>query len=245
VIAWRIETYESLASTSDFCVERAKAGEQEGLAVLGLTQTAGRGSRGREWQAPEGNLNLSVLLRPDVKPRDAGIYPLLAGVAVAEALGSFVSTEIRPTLKWPNDVLIGQAKIAGVLIDAAPAQDRIEWLVMGIGINLRRAPVIEGRLTTALSDQGGNLDAHNAAGAVLESLSRWLAVHARSGGAAIRDAWLKRAHAIGTAIEVRSGSGSTNGTFAGISETGALLLARAGDIQRIDTGEILLGRAAV
>jgi BirA family biotin operon repressor/biotin-[acetyl-CoA-carboxylase] ligase len=205
------------------------------LAVLALRQTEGRGSRGRVWQAPEGNLNLSVLLRPRRPAAEAGMFALLAGIAVAEAFEAL--TPVAPTLKWPNDVLLGQAKLAGILIDAVPAGAGLDWLVIGIGANLRGAPRIEGRLTTALGEHGVALEPRMAANAVLERLGHWL----DASPALIRETWLSRAHAIGAPIEVHAGGQRLQGSFAGLSPTGELLLRTENRIETISTGEVLLG----
>jgi BirA family biotin operon repressor/biotin-[acetyl-CoA-carboxylase] ligase len=237
LIAWRLETYEELGSTSDLCTARARAGEPEGLAVLALKQTAGRGSRGRSWQAPAHNLNLSLLLRPSRPAAEAGFFSLLTGVAVAEAVEEFFAP---PTmLKWPNDVLIGGAKLAGILIDAAPAGQKLDWLVIGIGMNLRHAPEIPGRQTTALLSHGVTVSPADAANAILRRLSHW---HDQP-VAAIRQAWLDRAHPIGTELSVRGLHGTQTGTFAGLSPTGELLLRTENRIDPISTGDVLLGRA--
>jgi BirA family biotin operon repressor/biotin-[acetyl-CoA-carboxylase] ligase len=187
------------------------------------------------WQAPEGNLNLSVLLRPNRLAAEAGMFALLAGIAVAEAV-EFL-TRFTVTLKWPNDVLLGQAKFAGILIDAAPAGATLDWLVIGIGINLREAPGIEGRNTTALGEHGVELTPEIVANAVLERLGKWI----DAPSAAIRAAWLSRAHAIGTPIEVRAGGQMLQGGFAGLTPTGELLLQSENRIETISTGEVLLG----
>jgi len=232
---WRLEVFEELASTSTLCAERARAGEAAGLAVLALRQTAGRGSRGRVWQAPAGNLNLSVLLRPQRPAAEAGMFALLAGIAVAEALEAL--TPLRVTLKWPNDVLLGQAKLAGILIDAVPSGTWLDWLVIGIGINLREAPKIEGRRTTALGEHGIEQDPQMMANAVLERLAHWQDASAE----AIRESWLSRAHVIGTRIEVQTGAKLLQGSFAGLTPAGELLLQSENRIEAISTGEVLLG----
>jgi len=235
LITWRLEVFEELGSTSDFCVARAKAGEPEGLAVLALQQTAGRGSRGRSWQAPPGNLNLSVLLRPARPAAEAGMFSLLAGLAVAEALEKFFSP---PTmLKWPNDVLLGGAKLAGILIDAAPVNQKLDWLVIGIGLNLRTAPLIPGRATTALAQHSTEVAPHEATEAILARLSHW----DQSDAAAIRQAWLARAHPIGTRLEIRTVQQTRGGTFAGLSPSGELLLRTETRIEPISTGDVMLG----
>ena len=232
---WRLEVFEELGSTSTECAERARAGEAGGLAVLALRQTAGRGSRGRLWQAPEGNLNLSVLLRPQRLAAEAGMFALLAGIAVAEALQAL--TGLTVMLKWPNDVLLGQAKLAGILIDAVSAGPGLDWLVIGIGINLREAPRIEGRRTTSLGEQGVELAPRIAANAVLERLDYWQDASPE----AIRNAWLSRAHAIGTPLAIHAAGRLLQGSFAGLSPAGELLLQTENRIDAISTGEVLLG----
>ncbi len=235
--AWRLEVFNELGSTSDFCIECAKAGEPEGLAVQALRQTAGRGSRGRNWQASEGNLNLSVLLRPTCPAAQAGMFSLMAGVAVAHALEECTVPQL--VLKWPNDLLLGGSKLAGILIDAAPVDNRLDWLVIGIGVNLRVAPQLEGRATTALAAHGVQVSAATAAAAVLKALSAWRDADAE----AIRDAWLARAHPIGTKLEVRTAQQHLAGTFVGLSPAGELLLQCKNRIERINTGDVLLGLA--
>jgi BirA family biotin operon repressor/biotin-[acetyl-CoA-carboxylase] ligase len=237
VIAWRLEVFDELGSTSDLCTGRARAGEAEGLAVMALKQTAGRGSRGRSWQAPVGNLNFSVLIRPSLPAALAGIFSLSAGLAVVEALEQFFAP---PTiLKWPNDVLIADAKLAGILIDAAPVGQHLDWLVIGIGVNLRNAPEIPGRSTTSLAAHHVDLGPHDAAAAILARLSSWQDADPFD----IRSAWLARAHPIGTALEIRGAHQTHIGTFAGLSPAGELLLQTKNRIEPISTGDVMLGLA--
>ncbi|MCB5943591.1 biotin--[acetyl-CoA-carboxylase] ligase [Acidocella sp. KAb 2-4] len=235
--AWRLEVFDELGSTSDLCAERARAGAAAGLAVLALRQTAGRGSRGRVWQAPAGNLNLSVLLRPARPLAEAGMFSLLTGLAVAEALERFFAPPA--TLKWPNDVLIGGAKLAGVLIDAAPLAGRLDWLVIGIGMNLRAAPEIAGRRTTSLAAHGVDVAPQPMAEAVLDRLAAWQ----EAPSAAIIAAWLERGHPPGTALRIQTGGQVLEGAFAGLSPRGELLLRSKDRIDTINTGEVLLGQA--
>jgi BirA family biotin operon repressor/biotin-[acetyl-CoA-carboxylase] ligase len=235
VIAWRLECFSALASTSDFCIARAKDGEPEGFAVLAETQTAGRGSRGRHWDSAPGNLFLSVLLRPAVTPAQNSVFPLLAGVAVAEAVQKFLPPGQEPMLKWPNDIMLGDAKLAGLLIDAAPH----DWLVIGIGVNLRHAPKIPGRVTTSIGPAAPAPKL--AAEAILQRLSVWLERFDWDGPAPIHAAWLAAAHPIGTEIQVRGMQATASGRFAGLSPSGELLLEVDNRIESFRTGEILLG----
>lgn len=231
---WRLELYPELGSTSDEIIKRAKAGEAAGLAILALKQTAARGSRGRAWNAPEGNLNLSVLLRPSCPASEAGLFSLMAGVAVVEALLELGAQNL--TLKWPNDILWRDAKLAGLLIDAVPEQGKLSWLVLGIGMNLRTAPEIPGRLTTALAMQGLVVTPQRAAEAILAHLAVWQQASATD----IRQAWLAHGHALGTMLEIAYGDRRLKGRFAGLSANGELLLEAENRIETLNTGEVLL-----
>lgn len=234
MIGWRLEQYPELGSTSDEIVRRARAGEPAGLAVLALRQTAGRGSRGRAWTAPEGNLNLSILLRPTRPTEAAGLFSLIAGIAVLEALESLHARHL--SLKWPNDILCSGAKLAGILIDAMPDGPRLDWLAIGIGVNLKTAPDIPGRRTADLAAQGLHIAPDEAAHAFLASLAPWLDAPA----AEIRAAWLAKAHPLGTPMEIAYAGHRQSGHFAGLSEHGELLLQCENRIETLNTGEVLL-----
>jgi BirA family biotin operon repressor/biotin-[acetyl-CoA-carboxylase] ligase len=241
LIAWRLEQFEELPSTSDFCAERAKSGETEGLAVFAAQQSAGRGSRGRTWLSPPGNVALSVLLRPQIAPSQSSMFPLLAGIATADAIKAALPAGPPPMLKWPNDVLLDGQKCAGLLIDATQSNNRIDWLIIGIGINLAYAPEVPGRATTCLTAHGAETTAIALAQAVLDNLSSWLDTLANDGPEAIVAAWLSRAHPIGTHLEIKTAEKKTAGAFAGLSPTGELLLQVENRIETFRTGEILLG----
>ncbi len=167
-INWRLETHASLPSTNDLCREKALAGAPEGLAIRAETQTAGRGTKGRTWASPKGNLYLSILLRPSIPLRGAGQLSLLAGLATAEALQPHTPHPIR--LKWPNDLLIHGAKLAGILVESAATGTNLDFAIIGIGANLATAPSLPDRPTTSLA---GALSPHTATHAILARLSSW------------------------------------------------------------------------
>jgi len=240
---WRLQIHEVLPSTSDLCRSLAVAGEPAGLAVLARQQTQGRGSRGRDWQSPVGNLYLSVLLRPQQPARDAAQWSLLAGVAVVETLAAYLPADASAglRLKWPNDVLLHGAKLAGLLIDSsANPAGSIDWLVLGIGVNLAVAPQVPGRATAALAElvEAPALEAF--ADALLIRLGHWSAVRAAEGFGAVRHAWLLRGPPPGSDIGLRVGAQTLAGGFAGLGEDGSLLL-RSGDrVRAFAAGEVLL-----
>ncbi|MDD5586680.1 MAG: biotin--[acetyl-CoA-carboxylase] ligase [Alphaproteobacteria bacterium] len=137
---YRLRLLDVTASTNEDAKKAAAAGEAEGLVVQALRQTAGRGRQGRSWDSPKGNLYASVLLRPRCSPQETGLYSFVAALAVYDCVRAFLpQADIR--LKWPNDVLANGKKISGVLLEAAPAENgKIEWLVIGVGINASHHP---------------------------------------------------------------------------------------------------------
>ena len=128
-------SYDEVTSTNDVLKDLAVEGAGEGTAVVARRQTQGRGRRGRSWSSVPGQgVYLSVLLRPEIPAADAGLLAILGGVAVVRALEHLGLSEL--TLKWPNDVLARRKKIAGILIEPRIGEGRIEFAVVGIGINV-------------------------------------------------------------------------------------------------------------
>ncbi len=238
---WRIQSYARLASTSDLCLARAAAGEPDGLAVLAAEQSAGRGRGDRSWHSAPGNLFLSVLLRPGGTGAASGHYALLAGVALQEALAAFLPQPATLSLKWPNDVLLGGKKLAGILLESATGADgSLTWLVIGLGANLAASPSISGRVTACLADAGiPPPSAEEAAHAFLARLSHWRVRLETEGFAPVRATWLAHAHPPGTALVFHGPAGLCSGRFVGISESGALKLATDCGIATFTSGEVL------
>ncbi|MGH7057588.1 MAG: biotin--[acetyl-CoA-carboxylase] ligase [Acetobacteraceae bacterium] len=237
---FRLRRYDNVGSTSDICIRLAAEGDAADIAVLSAEQSAGRGSNGRRWESAAGNLFLSVLLRPRAKITAAGGYSLLAGLVLVEALEEFVRAPGAFSLKWPNDVLLMGAKVAGVLVEtAASAAGELAWLVIGFGANLAVAPVIAGRAAACLADTGmAAPEPLSAANALLARLAYWRRIEAARGFAPVRAAWLARAHPSGTPLTVVAADGEHHGRFAGLDADGALLLATQSGIARWIAGEV-------
>lgn len=231
---WRMLVYDQLPSTADLLRQHAEAGEPERLAILARRQTAGRGTQGRAWQSPAGNLFLSVLLRPAVPVREVPQWALLAAVALHAALAPQAA---GLTLKWPNDLLLGGAKCAGILSEAALGADgRLEWLAFGFGVNLAFAPEVPGRATAALPPPA--LVPEAAAAALMVSLDHWSTIRQAGGFGPIREAWLQRGPPVGTPLTVTTPSGPLAGRFEGLDDTGALLLRTALGMESITAGDV-------
>ena len=196
---------------------------------MARTQTSGRGSRGRGWTSPPGNLYLSLMLRPLTEPRDAGKWALLAGVAAAEALSDF-----DVMLKWPNDILYDGAKLGGILVETSlDVNGRLDFLVIGIGINLAHAPNLPERRTVSLD---GAIEPRPVAQTILNRVAHWQTQEWKS----VRSAWLRHALPIGAAMSLRQGDVYRSGRFAGLNEDGSLLLDEGGSVRVVSSGEIWL-----
>ena len=185
-LPWRIEHQEEAPSTQDLAIAAATAGAPNRCAYIAARQTAGRGRQDRVWQNCEGNLHVSALLRPgEIAPVPA-FWSLMAGLAVHDAVSSFL-TETTPTLKWPNDLMFGNAKLAGVLIDSAlTAGGTLDWVVIGVGVNLAHAPAVPGRRTACLAEHGAHVTPRAMADRLMAEIDLWGAQDL----ATIRAAWL-------------------------------------------------------
>ncbi len=235
-LTWRLAVHPELPSTADLVAQAAAAGEAEGLAVLALRQTAGRGRAGRAWESPTGNLYLSVLLRPQTSAREAGQWSLLASVALAEAAGALLADQGRLALKWPNDLLLDGAKCAGILAESNLAPGgTLEWLSLGIGVNLAHAPALPDRPTAHL---GATEPPEAFAHRLLARLSHWRDVALTAGFAPVRAAWQALAMPPGSALRVRQGNAYVEGHYAGLAEDGSLLLHTENTTRRIIAGEV-------
>ncbi len=236
-----LECHEALESTSTTLKQRAEAGEAEGLAILALRQIAGRGRQGRGWDSPAGNLYLSVLLRPAVSLRDAPQWSFVAAVALAETLKPLLPHEARLTLKWPNDLQLHGAKAAGILVETGvAASNTLDWLCIGIGVNIASKPSLPDRATSCLAEFLPDPPAPEIlAKALLHNLSHWHETRLAQGFTPIRDAWLLHGPAMGAPVSVKRDGALLEGAFAGLSPEGGLKLAKGSEVQLILAGEII------
>jgi BirA family biotin operon repressor/biotin-[acetyl-CoA-carboxylase] ligase len=234
-----VRHHAELASTMDEARARAGEGAPDGTVVVARRQTRGRGRQGRDWFSPEGNLYASVLLRPGLPPSRLSELGFIVALAVADAVDVALPGG-RARLKWPNDVLVGDAKVAGILVEIIEDNAAI----VGIGLNIAQAPGVAPYPVTCLRDA----DPHNAGATVsadavlthlLAALERHLAQWTEHGFARSREAWLARGPSPGDLVRVRIGARIDTGRFAGLDADGALLLAGDGALRRVVAGEVV------
>ncbi|MFL6857774.1 MAG: biotin--[acetyl-CoA-carboxylase] ligase [Allosphingosinicella sp.] len=219
-------------STNDDLAALARAGAPEGSWLRADLQTGGKGRQGRAWASPPGNLHASTLVR--LRPGDppAPSLALVAAVALHEAVMAF-GPDSPVQIKWPNDLIAGGAKLAGILLEREG-----EAVIAGFGVNLAHHPADTPRPATSLAALAGAAPEPPAfLDALADAFARWLARWRGEGIAPIRAAWLAAAHSIGSALSTSEGEG----LFEGLDETGALRLRLADGTRRvIHAGDVFL-----
>lgn len=243
----RLLSLEEVDSTNAEAMRHAAAGEAGPLWVWAESQRAGRGRSGRTWTSVPGNLYASLLIPLECSSDASHHLSLLAGVAVFDAIRAAAAEQARGLeglrLKWPNDVLIGRAKLAGTLPECTSLPRRIA--VIGIGINLAGHPSNLAGETTHLAAHGPQVSPAVALGHVAAAMANWLKRWSNGRGfPAVRGAWLERAGPPGEPITVNTGRERISGRFIGIDPEGALLLREEGGAERSFTfGDVSLAPA--
>lgn len=206
-------------------------GAPEGLWLRAERQTGGKGRQGRAWLSPPGNLYISTLVRAQLGEPPTPSLALVAAVALHDVLAPLCGPGVL--IKWPNDLMCGGAKLAGILLERTGSA-----VVVGFGINLAHHPDGLGRPVTSIDALTGTApDPSEVAGALAERFAHWLACWRGGGLEPVRTAWLAAAHPPGTVLATPEGEG----TFAGLDGSGALRLKLAsGDIRLIHAGDVFL-----
>jgi BirA family biotin operon repressor/biotin-[acetyl-CoA-carboxylase] ligase len=238
---YTLVTRDRVTSTNDDAKDLAAGGAAEGTLVVAETQTAGRGRRGKPWSSPPGNLYMSVVMRPDCPPATAVQLGFVAGVALWDAIADVDHPGIPLKLKWPNDVLLDGRKVAGILLESATAADgRLDWVVIGIGVNTEHYPK---DAVWPAADLDGTRDRpapHALLPLVATYLLDYYLLWDSEGFGPIRNLWLEESYfAPGDRVTVGSGETAIEGVFEAIDENGALVLRLAsGEARTISYGEV-------
>lgn len=238
-----VERLTVVDSTNAEALRRAQAGERGPLWIVADVQTAGRGRSGRSWASEAGNLHASLLFSLALPQPMAYQLALVAGVAVFDALESALHpAPAGLRLKWPNDILIEDAKTGGILIESSMAGGLLV-AVIGIGLNVATAPLLPDRPTTYLAAHGRAPEPRLLLESIADQMGIWRAAWDQGRGfAAVREAWLNRALPIGERLSINTGSDRVLGTFAGLDPEGALLLESGGRVRRFTFGDVSLAR---
>lgn len=230
---YHLLAYETLDSTNEEARRLAEGGASHGAVIWAKEQTAGRGRLKREWESKPGNLFVSILLSPNRPLAEAAQLSFVSGVAAVRALEPLLPGGGEFTCKWPNDILLEGKKLGGILLESFTTQpepdDRRkkprQWVVVGVGVNIDGAPDEALYPATCLKDAGVELVSAKIVltrfiEAFMECYDQWV----REGFAPLRAAWVEHAYGIGKPVTVQLGDDEVTGTFAGISESGELLV---------------------
>lgn len=238
---YRVLSFDEVGSTNEEALTRARAGERGPLWIAALRQTAGRGRRGRGWETERGNLAASLLRSVTTPPATAATLSLVAGLAAQEALRA-CAPGLDVALKWPNDVLAANAKIAGILLESEPFPGGLA-VVVGIGINVGSAPEGLPYAAASLAALGRHVRLEQLFAALADA---WLDYERLwddgRGMGRVRKLWLDHATGVGREVTVTLGEKSVSGIFESLDDQGRLLLrGENGDLLPISAGEVQVG----
>ena len=234
--------FETVDSTNAVGIRLAQEEAAEGTLIVAESQTAGRGRFQRVWQSPSGsNLYFSVVVRPDIAPAEAASLTFLSGLAAFDALFYYCPTG-GVEIKWPNDVLINERKVCGILTEMKTDGKRVEAVIgVGINVNIKKddfAPEHRERATSLAEETGGELSREDVLVEFCTQFQRWYGIFLTDGFEPIRKAWLARTAMVGRQVSVKFRDDITEGLVAGIDDDGALLLVDSGKaVRRITAGD--------
>jgi BirA family biotin operon repressor/biotin-[acetyl-CoA-carboxylase] ligase len=251
---YRLAAFESIGSTNAEAMSRARNGERGPIWFVTTEQTAGRGRRHRPWIAPRGNLASSILEVIDISPAAAATLGFAAGLALEAALKkisieaslrSAGSDDMRFSLKWPNDVLAGSKKLAGILLEAEAVEAHLA-VVVGIGTNVVAAPEGTPTPATSLAALGVHIGAEELFATLSDTWAEFRGIwDGGRGFAEIRRLWLERAAGLGQPVAIRTAGAPIEGIFDTIDETGCLIVrTSSGERVPVSAGDVYFGSAA-
>ena len=221
---------EACASTNDEAARYARAGASHGTLVIAERQEAGRGREGRAWASPSGGLYFSAIMRPPLPLADVPPITLAIGIAVCDAARAFGAPA---ALKWPNDVLIGDKKLAGVLVETQSQGGRLDSVIVGIGVNLGAVPEAVAERAIAL-----DVDRETFITELVAQLERWVDRYVACGLDSIIPSWQQRM-APGLSARATIDGAALSGELAGIDHDGSLLLRDdTGKVHRVRSGDV-------
>ncbi len=236
--------FDEIGSTNSHARELAEAGAAEGTVVVAESQSQGRGRLGRRWESPPfTNLYLSILLRPKLSPAHAAQITLMAAVALADVVDAYVPGQTA--IKWPNDILIGNKKLAGILTEASCDTERVHYVILGVGVNLNYASdampeELRRRATSLLEVTGKTVHRESFLQRLLQGIERCYGELEQAGFDALARRWQSYFAWRGRRLRIELLDQVTLGTAQGIDRDGALVLVdESGNEQRILAGDVI------
>lgn len=234
--------YDSVTSTNDVARELAEVGASEGTTVVADEQTRGRGRLGRSWLSTKNDgLYHSIILRPPIPPAEAPVLTLMLAVALAQLMRE--QYRVQADIKWPNDILVGDCKLAGILVETEVMEDRLLYAIAGIGVNINQAsfpPDMALHATSLKLETGRAVDVDEVRQNLYVTLDAWYDTFLREGAAPIIRRWSELStYATGKPVQVVIGERTITGTTRGLTPVGALIVETSDGIQEtIFSGDV-------
>jgi BirA family transcriptional regulator, biotin operon repressor / biotin---[acetyl-CoA-carboxylase] ligase len=245
VIGRDIRVFEQTTSTNDVIEKLARDGVKEGAVVFAESQTKGRGRLGRRWLSPvRKGLWFSILLRPELRPQEATQLTVASATALRRAIQQ--QTGLRPGIKWPNDILAGGKKVAGILTELNAELDRVRYVVLGIGVDVNLGPgefppELRKTATSLKIESGKTISRSELATAILRELDADYARISDGKFTAVADEWEAHCQTIGRQVTIQIGDRKIRGRAESLDDDGALLLrTEHGHLERITGGDVTL-----
>ena len=244
VFGKRIYYFHTIDSTQNFAINLASKKLKNGTLVISEKQTHGRGRLDRKWVSPSGGIWLSLILYPEFDISVSTLFPLITSLALAIAIERVL--RIKPELKWPNDVTVNGKKVAGILVDATIESGKIDYLVLGIGINFKINPdEIEKSIKHTANYYGATtLLRKNENTSPIKLIQRFLFELERlyqislKGSESLIQQWTKRSSTIGKSIAITLPNGTLKGKALRVDDDGALVISNKGKTQRVIVGDV-------
>ncbi|MBF0194243.1 MAG: biotin--[acetyl-CoA-carboxylase] ligase [Magnetococcales bacterium] len=242
----KIHFFATLDSTNVYAGKIARQGALDGTVVVADSQSQGRGRLGRVWDSPSGvNLYFSLILRPHIEPRYAAQLTLLTGLAMAESIGSLGADDVE--IKWPNDLLLGGKKVAGILTEMSVEENQVQFVVVGVGVNvnvetLNLSPEVSKIAATLSEHLKKKVKRYAFLADFLSRFQGWYRHYLDQGFASIRSIWLKRSRIKGRRVQVNLVESSFSGVAVDLDVDGFLLVKRddTGKEAKVLAGDVLL-----
>jgi len=237
--------FDTIDSTQDFALGISSRKQENGTVVISQKQTHGRGRLNRRWASPRGGIWLSLIIRPEFELSAITLFPIITALALAIAVEKVL--KIKPEIKWPNDLTLADKKIAGILVDASLESNKIDYLVIGVGINFKIDPTEVERVikrtvnygVTTLVGTNNKTEPVKLVQAFLFELERFCDILLKNNTKYIIKEWTKRSSTIGQVITVSTSCGKIKGKAIRLDSDGALVISNKDKVERIFVGDVI------
>ena len=243
IMGRKIYSYETTDSTNDVAHRLAQSGSPEGTVIFSEGQSKGRGRMGRHWISPKGKgIYFSFILRPDVSPAEAPKITLMSAVAVATAIRKM--THLGALIKWPNDILINDHKVVGILTEMSAEVNTVKYIILGIGVNVNTAKADLPKEATSLKHEMGEaVNRIELAQEILRELERQYCIFKNKGFENIIKEWKNLSHTLGEEVKIACHNKKIEGTAIDLDTSGALVVRMDnGFTEHITAGDVVMVR---